>query len=544
MNRYKEKEVANTKESNETAQRAELHRKIWAIADNVRGAVDGWDFKQYILGILFYRFISENMTEFFNKAEHEAGDLEFNYADISDEEAEEDFRAGTVEDKGFFILPSQLFENVVKTARTNENLNTDLANIFKAIEASAVGFESEDDIKGLFEDVDTTSNRLGGTVTEKNTRLADILTGISEINFGSFQHNDIDAFGDAYEYLISNYASNAGKSGGEFFTPQTVSKLLARLVMEGKENINKVYDPTCGSGSLLLQMKKQFEEHIIDEGFFGQEINMTNFNLARMNMFLHNVNYNNFSIKRGDTLLNPLHNDEKPFDAIVSNPPYSIKWIGDGDPTLINDERFAPAGKLAPKSYADYAFIMHSLSYLSSKGRAAIVCFPGIFYRKGAEKIIRKYLVDNNFVDCVIQLPENLFFGTSIATCILVMAKNKTENKTLFIDASKEFKKETNNNILQPENIEKIVSEFREKTDVEYFARLVDNSEIAENDYNLSVSTYVEKEDTREKIDIDVLNKEIDETVKRIDELRASINKIVKELENELFIIQKMGSQR
>ena len=525
--------MANTKESNETAQRAELHRKIWSIADNVRGAVDGWDFKQYILGILFYRFISENMTEFFNKAEHEAGDLEFNYADISDEEAKEDFRAGTVEDKGFFILPSQLFENVVKTARTNENLNTDLANIFKAIEASAVGFESEDDIKGLFEDVDTTSNRLGGTVVEKNTRLADILIGISEINFGSFQHNDIDAFGDAYEYLISNYASNAGKSGGEFFTPQTVSKLLARLVMEGKTSINKVYDPTCGSGSLLLQMKKQFEEHIIDEGFFGQEINMTNFNLARMNMFLHNVNYNNFSIKRGDTLLNPLHNDEKPFDAIVSNPPYSIKWIGDGDPTLINDVRFAPAGKLAPKSYADYAFIMHSLSYLSSKGRAAIVCFPGIFYRKGAERTIRKYLVDNNFVDCVIQLPENLFFGTSIATCILVMAKNKTENKTLFIDASKEFKKETNNNVLNPENIETIVKGFKERADVEYFARLVDNSEIMENDYNLSVSTYVEKEDTREIIDIKVLNKEIEETVKRIDVLRASINEIVKELENE-----------
>ena len=523
----------NTKGSNEMIQRAELHRKIWSIADNVRGAVDGWDFKQYILGILFYRFISENMVEFFNKAEHEAGDLEFNYENISDAEAEEDFRPNTVEDKGFFILPSQLFQNVVKTARNNENLNTDLANIFKSIEASAIGFESENDIKGLFEDVDTTSNRLGGTVTEKNTRLADILIGISEINFGSFQDNDIDAFGDAYEYLISNYASNAGKSGGEFFTPQTVSKLLARLVMEGKTSINKVYDPTCGSGSLLLQMKKQFEEHIIDEGFFGQEINMTNFNLARMNMFLHNVNYNNFSIKRGDTLLNPLHNDEKPFDAIVSNPPYSIKWIGDGDPTLINDVRFAPAGKLAPKSYADYAFIMHSLSYLSSKGRAAIVCFPGIFYRKGAERTIRKYLVDNNFVDCVIQLPENLFFGTSIATCILVMAKNKAENKTLFIDASKEFKKETNNNVLNPENIETIVKEFKERADVEYFARLVDNSEIMENDYNLSVSTYVEKEDTREIIDIKVLNKEIEETVKRIDVLRASINEIVKELENE-----------
>ena len=522
-----------TKGNNETMQRSELHRKIWAIADDVRGAVSGWDFKQYVLGVLFYRFISENITEFFNSAEHETGDLAFDYSEISDEEAEQDFRPDTVKEKGFFILPSQLFKNVVKTARDNENLNTDLDNIFKAIEGSAMGFASEDDIKGLFEDVDTTSNRLGATVAEKNKRLADILTGIASIKFDDFKNNDIDAFGDAYEYLISNYASNAGKSGGEFFTPQTVSKLLARLVMEGKTNINKVYDPTCGSGSLLLQMKKQFDEHIIEEGFFGQEINMTNFNLARMNMFLHNVNYNNFSIKRGDTLLNPLHQDEKPFDAIVSNPPYSIKWVGDGDPTLINDERFAPAGKLAPKSYADYAFIMHSLAYLSSRGRAAIVCFPGIFYRKGAEKTIRQYLVDNNFIDCVIQLPENLFFGTSIATCILVMAKNKTENKVLFIDASKEFKKETNNNILEEKNINTIVEEFKNREEKEYFSKYVDREEIVENDYNLSVSTYVEKEDTREKIDIKVLNKEIDETVKKIDELRASINEIVKELEDE-----------
>lgn len=530
---YKERIMAEIRENNETAQRAELYRKIWSIADDVRGAVDGWDFKQYILGILFYRFISENITEFFNMAEHEAGDPDFDYAQISDEEAEKYFRPNTVEDKGFFILPSQLFENVVKDAGTNEDLNTDLANIFKAIEASAIGFRSEDDIKGLFEDVDTTSNKLGATVAEKNKRLRDILNGIASINFGRFEESDIDAFGDAYLYLISNYASNAGKSGGEFFTPQTVSKLLARLVMQGKTAINKVYDPTCGSGSLLLQMKKQFDAHIIDEGFFGQEINMTNFNLCRMNMFLHNVNYNNFSIKRGDTLLNPLHNDEKPFDAIVSNPPYSIKWVGDKDPTLINDVRFAPAGKLAPKSYADYAFIMHALSYLSSKGRAAIVCFPGIFYRKGAEKTIRKYLVDNNFIDCVIQLPENLFFGTSIATCVLVMAKNKTENKILFIDASKEFKKETNNNILEDKNIDNILNEFVDRKEVKHFSRYVDVKEVEENDYNLSVSTYVEKEDTREKIDIKVLNKEIEETVKKIDELRASIDAIVKELEDE-----------
>ena len=366
---------------------------------------------------------------------------------------------------------------------------------------------------------------------QKNKRLSDILNGINSINFGNFEENDIDAFGDAYEFLISNYASNAGKSGGEFFTPQTVSKLLARLVMVGKDKINKVYDPTCGSGSLLLQMKKQYEDHILEDGFFGQEINMTNYNLARMNMFLHNINYNNFDIKRGDTLLNPQHLDEKPFDAIVSNPPYSVKWVGDGDPTLINDDRFAPAGKLAPKSKADFAFIMHSLNHLSNRGRAAIVCFPGIFYRGGAEKTIRQYLVDNNFVEAVIALPDNLFFGTSIATTILVLAKNKLENKTLFIDASKEFKKDTNNNVLTDDNIDHIVELFTNYQSVDYKATLVDNEVIgSEQDYNLSVSTYVEQEDTREKIDIDVLNKEIAETVAKIDHLRAEIDKIVEEL--------------
>ena len=515
----------------ESAERKELHRKIWAIADDVRGAVDGWDFKQYILGILFYRFISEHMADYFDHAEHEAGDLEFRYADLSDQEAERDFKPGTVEDKGFFILPSQLFENVVKNASQNENLNEDLAKIFQDIEKSAIGFKSEDDIKGLFDNLDTRSNILGGTVSEKNKRLSDILNGINSINFGNFEENDIDAFGDAYEFLISNYASNAGKSGGEFFTPQTVSKLLARLVMVGKDKINKVYDPTCGSGSLLLQMKKQYEDHILEDGFFGQEINMTNYNLARMNMFLHNINYNNFDIKRGDTLLNPQHLEEKPFDAIVSNPPYSVKWVGDGDPTLINDDRFAPAGKLAPKSKADFAFIMHSLNHLSNRGRAAIVCFPGIFYRGGAEKTIRQYLVDNNFVEAVIALPDNLFFGTSIATTILVLAKNKLENKTLFIDASKEFKKETNNNVLTDDNIDHIVELFTNYQSEDYKAALVDNEVIAsEQDYNLSVSTYVEQEDTREKIDIDVLNQEIAETVTKINYLRAEIDKIVEEL--------------
>lgn len=516
--------------NNENAQRTELHNQIWKIADNVRGAVDGWDFKQYILGTLFYRFISENIVNYFNNEEHAAGNKNFDYAIISDEDAINYFKAEAINDKGYFILPSHLFSNVVKNCMTNENLNTELANIFKSIEASAIGTVSEDDIKGLFDDIDTTSNRLGATVKEKNDRLVQILTGIAQINL-NFTNNEIDAFGDAYEFLISNYAKNAGKSGGEFFTPQSVSKLLARIVIEGKEKINKVYDPTCGSGSLLLQMKKQFDEGMIEEGFFGQEINMTTFNLARMNMFLHDINYHKFSIARGDTLLNPYHTKDKPFDAIVSNPPYSIKWIGEDDPTLINDERFSPAGKLAPKSKADFAFIMHCLNYLSSKGTAAIVTFPGIFYRQGAEKVIRKYLVDNNYVDTVIQLPDNLFFGTSIATCILVLSKSKKENKTYFINASKYFTKETNNNILTSENIEEIVKMFSSKEDIPYIAKHVENEVIAKEEYNLAVTTYVEAEDLTPKVNIKDLNNAIEETVKKQEILRRKIQEIVEEIE-------------
>lgn len=514
----------------EEQQRQELHSKIWKIADDVRGAVDGWDFKQYVLGILFYRFISENFQNYI-----ENGDPNFDYRSFPEERLTPEIKDDAIKTKGYFIMPSQLFSNVVEKANTNENLNTDLKAIFDAIEASAVGYASEKDIKGLFDDIDTTSNRLGNTVKERNQRLADVLKGIAELNFGSFEDNKIDLFGDAYEYLISNYASNAGKSGGEFFTPQTVSKLLAKIVMLGKDEknkVNKIYDPACGSGSLLLQAKKQFTEHIIEDGFYGQEINMTTYNLARMNMFLHNINYDKFNIERGNTLLDPKHNNDKPFDAIVSNPPYSIKWVGSDDPILINDDRFAPAGVLALKSKADFAFIMHSLSYLSSKGRAAIVTFLGIFYRGGAEQKIRKYLVDNNFVEAVIQLPDNLFFGTSIATCILVLAKNKTSTDTFFIDAGKEFKKATNNNILTEENIKTILSTFASKENKKYFAESVPYEKIVENDYNLSVSTYVEKEDTREKIDIDVLNKEIAATVQNIDKLRSEIDKIVEELQH------------
>ena len=511
-----------------TQQRAALQRQIWQIANDVRGAVDGWDFKQYVLGTLFYRFISENFVNYI-----EGGDDSVNYAELADDFIAPEIKDDAIKTKGYFIYPSQLFANIAKNANTNESLNTDLAAIFKAIESSASGYPSEQDIKGLFADFDTTSNRLGNTVKDKNMRLAAVLKGVAGLDFGDFEGSHIDLFGDAYEFLISNYAANAGKSGGEFFTPQHVSNLIAKLAMHKQTSVNKIYDPACGSGSLLLQAKKQFDDHIIEEGFFGQEINHTTYNLARMNMFLHNINYDKFNIQLGNTLLEPALGSDKPFDAIVSNPPYSVKWIGSDDPTLINDERFAPAGVLAPKSKADFAFVLHALNYLSSKGRAAIVCFPGIFYRGGAEQKIRKYLVDNNYVETVISLAPNLFFGTTIAVNILVLSKSKTDTTTQFIDASGLFKKETNNNVLLDEHIDQIMAVFDSKANMDHFAQSVSFEKVAGNDYNLSVSSYVEAEDTREVVDIAQLNVELKTTVAKITQLRKDIDAIVAEIEGE-----------
>lgn len=510
-----------------TQQRAELQRRIWQIANEVRGAVDGWDFKQYVLGALFYRFISENFATYIA-----GGDDSIDYAALPDSVITPAIKDDAVKTKGYFIYPSQLFAKVVANANSNDSLNTDLAAIFAAIEASASGYPSEQDIKGLFADFDTTSNRLGNTVKDKNSRLAAVLKGVADLDFGDFDSSHIDLFGDAYEFLISNYAANAGKSGGEFFTPQNVSKLIAQLALHKQTSVNKIYDPACGSGSLLLQAKKQFDEHLIEDGFYGQEINHTTYNLARMNMFLHNINYDKFDIQLGNTLTEPHFGDEKPFDAIVSNPPYSVKWIGSDDPTLINDERFAPAGVLAPKSKADFAFVLHALGYLSAKGRAAIVCFPGIFYRGGAEQKIRQYLVDNNYVETVISLAPNLFFGTTIAVNILVLSKHKTDTKTQFIDASGLFKKESNNNTLTDQHIEEIMQAFDSKADVAHFAQSVSFATIAANDYNLSVSSYVEAEDKREVVDIAQLNAELKTTVARIDQLRKEIDAIVAEIED------------
>lgn len=511
-------------------EREELHRAIWAIADDLRGAVDGWDFKSYVLGTMFYRYISENIANYINQGEIEAGNTDFRYERMPDAEAEQ-AREGLVQEKGFFILPSELFCNVRSRAANDENLNETLETVFRHIEESAKGSSSEGQFAGLFDDYDVNSNKLGATVAKRNEKLVKLLNGVANMNLGDVKEHDIDAFGDAYEYLMTMYASNAGKSGGEFFTPADVSELLTRLGTVGKKEINKVYDPACGSGSLLLKAEKVLGRDAVRNGFFGQEINITTYNLCRINMFLHDIEFDKFNVACEDTLTNPQHWDDEPFELIVSNPPYSIKWAGDENPLLINDPRFAPAGVLAPKSKADLAFIMHSLAWLASNGTAAIVCFPGIMYRGGAEQKIRKYLVDNNFIDCIIQLPSNLFFGTSIATCIMVLKKGKTDNKVLFIDASSECVKVTNNNKLTPDNINKIVDTFVQRAEEAHFSHLADYHEVQGNDYNLSVSTYVEAKDTREKIDIVKLNAEIAQIVARENELRAAIDQIVTEIE-------------
>ena len=511
-------------------ERAELHRTIWQIANDLRGSVDGWDFKSYVLGMLFYRFISENLTAYINADERRNGNNSFDYAKLSDDQAEFG-RTETVKDKGFYILPSELFENVRQRAKSDTNLNETLAKVFSNIENSAKGAESEDDLKGLFDDLDVNSNKLGASVPKRNELLVKIMDSVGDLKLGDYQDSTIDAFGDAYEFLMTMYASNAGKSGGEFFTPQEVSELLARIAVVGKKQVNKVYDPACGSGSLLLKFAKVLGKENVRQGFFGQEKNITTYNLCRINMFLHDINYEKFDIAHGDTLLEPHHWDDESFDAIVSNPPYSIKWDGDDNPLLINDPRFSPAGVLAPKSKADLAFTMHMLSWLSTSGTAAIVEFPGVLYRGGAEQKIRRYLIDNNYIDTVIQLPENLFFGVGIATCIIVLKKSKADNATLFIDASKEFIHVGNKNKLSPENADRILNAFVARKDEAHFCRLVPNADIAANDYNIAVSSYVEQEDTREVVDIVELNARIAKIVEREDELRRAIDEIVKDLE-------------
>ena len=520
--------------NNKETERAELHKTIWRIANDLRGSVDGWDFKTYVLGVLFYRFISENLTNYLNEQERRAGNADFDYARLSDVDAEFG-RAETVKEKGFYILPSELFANVRSRARHDANLNETLSHIFADIEGSATGSDSEEDIKGLFDDLDVNSSKLGPTVAKRNEKLVKLLDAIGDLPLasreGGFTENTIDLFGDAYEYLMQMYASTAGKSGGEFYTPQEVSELLARITVVGKSEVNKVYDPACGSGSLLLNFVKVLGHDAVRQGFYGQEINLTTYNLCRINMFLHDVNYEKFHIAHGDTLTDPAHWDDEPFEVIVSNPPYSIRWDGDANPLLINDPRFAPAGVLAPKSKADLAFTLHILSWLAVNGTAAIVEFPGVLYRGGAEQKIRQYLIDNNYVDAVIQLPPDLFFGTTIATCIIVLKKSKRDNATLFIDASAEFVRSGNKNKLTPAHQQKILDAFTGRQSIDHFARLVENGDVAANGYNIAVSSYVEQKDEREAVDIRALNAKIAHIVARQTELRTAIDAIVADLE-------------
>ena len=518
-------------------ERAELHKTIWRIANDLRGSVDGWDFKSYVLGFLFYRFISENLTDYVNASERaailaEGGTPEeaaaFDYATLSNEDAEA-AREGIVKEKGFFIRPSDLFGNVRAQAAGDENLNETLSYAFRFIENSARGSGSESDLRGLFDDVDVNSTKLGNTVAQRNAKLVKIMDAVGDLplEHGAAQ---IDAFGDAYEYLMTMYASSAGKSGGEFYTPQEVAEVLATLALDGRSDVARVYDPCAGSGSLLLKFAKLLGPSSSRQ-YFGQEINLTTYNLCRINMFLHDVNFSNFDIALGDTLTEPAHWDYQPFDAIVSNPPYSTKWVGKDDIALINDPRFAPAGVLAPKSKADLAFTMHMLHWLAEDGTAAIVEFPGVLYRGAAEGKIRKYLVENNFVHAVIQLPPDLFFGTTIATCIIVLKKARPDHSVLFVDASAECVREGNKNRLMAENQQRILSLVSQRQAVDHVAALVSIDDIKANDWNLSVSSYVEPEDTREHVDIVELNTRIAGIVERQRELRASIDAIVAELE-------------
>jgi type I restriction-modification system, M subunit len=524
------------------AERAELHKTIWRIANDLRGSVDGWDFKSYVLGFLFYRFISENLTDYLNEKERQGilaagGSQEeadsFDFASLTNEEAE-DGRAATVADKGFYIRPTDLFSNVRARAKGNENLNEQLAGIFRAIEDSAKGTNAEADLRGLFDDVDVNSSKLGNTVAERNAKLVKIMDAVGDLplDHGSAQ---IDAFGDAYEYLMTMYASSAGKSGGEFYTPQEVAEVLMHLALDGRKDVERVYDPCAGSGSLLLKFAKVLGPSL-SRKYFGQEINLTTYNLCRINMFLHDVNFANFDIALGDTLTSPAHWDDQPFDAIVSNPPYSTKWAGKNDMALVNDPRFSPAGVLAPNSRADLAFTMHMLHWLAEDGTAAIVESTGVLYRGGAEGKIRRYLVENNFVHTIIQLPENLFFGTGIDTCIIVLKKSRIDDKILFVDASKQFVREGNKNRLNKENREHLLLLAFERKDVEHVAKLVSIDDIAAKDWNLSVSSYVEREDTREKVDIAELNNRIAGIVERQQQLRASIDAIVAELEADQLV--------
>ena len=504
------------------SQRQVLESKLWAIANELRGNMGADEFRDYVLGLIFYKFLSEKVERAANK-ELEADKLKFKDV-LEDPDLLSDLKEELLETLGYFIEPKHLFKNLAIRAINKEMIIEDLSDAFNSVEQSTIGFDSENEFAGLFEDVDLTSTKLGKTVNQKNDLISEVVKHLNEIDF-KFEETDSDILGDAYEYLIGNFASSAGKKAGEFYTPQQVSKILAKIVTLGKDRIKSVYDPTCGSGSLLLRVSK--EAKVSD--FYGQELNTTTYNLARMNMILHNVKFRDFDIQQGDTLEDPAHLNMR-FEAVVANPPYSIKWKAND--LKLSDERFSPYGRLAPKSKADFAFVQHMIYQLDENGTMGIVLPHGVLFRGGAEGIIRKYLIaDKNYLDAVIGLPANLFFGTSIPTCILVFKKcREKDSNIMFIDASKEFERVKTQNRLTDDHVDKIVEIYRDRVELEKYSRPVLLDEIKENEYNLNIPRYVDTFEEEEEIDLDAVANKIIEIDKEMIEIDNEIKKFCEEL--------------
>ena len=499
-----------------------LEQKLWAVADELRGNMDANEFKNYILGFIFYRYLSEKQEAYLNK-ELTEDKITFEEA-FKDDDLKEDLKEVSVEELGYFIEPQYLFKNIVEKCKINEFIINDLGKAFNQITNSSQGTGSEDDFEGLFDDVVLDSAKLGNKEKDRNRKISDIILHLNDIDF-ELGSDEVDILGDAYEYLISQFASDAGKKAGEFYTPQEVSKILAKIVTLHKDKIKNVYDPTCGSGSLLLRISKEARV----ANFYGQELNTTTFNLARMNMILHGVKYGDFDIRQGDSLEDPQHKDMQ-FDAIVANPPFSAKWSA--DKSFMDDSRFSAYGKLAPKSKADYAFVQHMIYHLNESGTMGIVLPHGVLFRGAAEGKIREYLVgEKNYLDAVIGLPSNLFYGTSIPTCILVFKKCREDDQDiLFIDASKDFEKVKNQNKLRTQDIEKIVNTYANREEIDKYSHKASLEEIKENDFNLNIPRYVDTFEEEEPVDLDEVCDELDRIDAEMEKVDAEIKKYCEEL--------------
>jgi len=512
-----------------TEQKQQLEQQLWSIANTLRGKMDADDFRDYILGFIFYKYLSTKMELYANEI-LEPDNLKFRDIDGHAQEVEllEALRDAALDKLGYFLLPSELFSELAKRGNSggkNEFILGDLAKVLTHIEQSTMGSESEEDFGNLFEDLDLTSSKLGKSENDKNELIVKVLSHLDEIDF-DIANTESDLLGDAYEYLIGKFASGAGKKAGEFYTPQQVSNVLAQLVTVGKDKLKSVYDPTCGSGSLLLRVAKQVKEVA---AFYGQEMNPTTYNLCRMNMIMHDVHYKRFDIKNEDTLERPQHIDQR-FEAIVANPPFSAKWSA--SPLFMSDDRFSNYGKLAPSSKADFAFVQHMVHQLADNGTMALVLPHGVLFRGAAEGHIRKYLIqDRNYLDAVIGLPANIFYGTSIPTCILVLKKERSEaDSLLFIDASQHFEKVKTQNYLRAEDISKIVDTYKNRTAEDKYSHVAKLTEVAENDYNLNIPRYVDTFEEEEPVELAEVTKQLREVAERSRSTDATIKSFCDEL--------------